>query len=284
MHSIYLDFQFIFFKTTNAPQTNRARAFEHVALFDFGLDYNYFIASSAKEEDLSALVEALKYTIEGHYCFIRIGFEKNPLFFIGVSMDWLGNQAENIDDSKDIAHKVLTHWSKEHSLFTARHLAFYEEYQQVTNRDLLTKSYFLQFLYFFVKDIQAENASRNAGSFKEIDFHNIREITKKITHDIHKSPPSVNEMAKLVGMSVSKFKNLFHELFGISPHQYILDKKMVYAKTLLQTGQYSIRQVAYKVGYHHPSGFTRVYKKKFNHPPNTTYFENHDNEKLFSDR
>jgi AraC-like DNA-binding protein len=273
MNLVNLDFQFTLFEKDNAEESNGISTKSYVKLFDFGLNYTYVLVSSEQVEDLPALIVDLKETIKGNYCLINIRYQKEPPFLIGISMDWLSSQAESLSDLKEIVHKILSHWSKEHSLFTSRHLAFYEEYQQATNRDLLTKSYFLQFLYFFVNDIQAENASRNAESFKEIDFQNIREIAKKITLDIHKSTPSVNEMAKMAGMSVSKFKNLFYELFGISPHQYILDKKMTYAKALLQTGQYSIRQVAYKVGYHHPSGFTRVYKKKFNHTPKTTYFE-----------
>jgi AraC-like DNA-binding protein len=68
----------------------------------------------------------------------------------------------------------------------------------------------------------------------------------------------------MAGMSESKFKKVFQEAFGQSPHQYILEKKLEYANELLKSGQYTLTQIAYKLGYNHTSGFTRLYKKKLN--------------------
>ena len=78
-------------------------------------------------------------------------------------------------------------------------------------------------------------------------------------------------MAEMAGMSVTKFKVMFKETFGESPQQYILDKKLFLAKELLQTGQYSITEVSYKIGFTYPSGFTRVFKNKFQYPPSLIY-------------
>jgi AraC-like DNA-binding protein len=93
----------------------------------------------------------------------------------------------------------------------------------------------------------------------------------KITKNLSKRPPSINKMAEMAGMSVTKFKVMFKETFGESPHQYILDKKLFLAKELLQTGQYSITEVSYKIGFNYPSGFTRVFKNKFQYPPSLIY-------------
>jgi AraC family transcriptional regulator, exoenzyme S synthesis regulatory protein ExsA len=273
MVNIKFDFWFTFFERENAEESMRFRTENMPESFDFGSNYAYFLVLSEVIKDLRASKNTLKSLIEGNYCLINILYEKEPSFFVGISMDWLTNQVGNIPDLDDIIHKVLTKWSDQHSLFTVRHVAFCKQHQRVVNQDLLTKSYFFQFFHFFVEDIQAAISSRNAADFREMDLRKIREIEEKITYNFHKSTPSISEMAKMAGMSVSKFKSLFYELYSTTPHQYILDKKMMYAKGLLQTGRYSVTQVAYKVGYHHPSGFTRVYKQKFNHSPNTTYFE-----------
>lgn len=274
MVSIKLDFWFISFEKENVDESSGVRVNNNLELSDFGSNYAYFLVLSEPSKDLSALTNTLKSVVEGSYCLISIIDGKERPFSLGISMDWLTNQVGTLSDLDDIIHKVLSSWNNQYSLFTSRYLAFYKEYQRVVNQTLLTKSYFLQFLYFFVEDIQTKISSRNVEDFREADLRKIREVEEKITYNFHKSTPSINEMAKMAGMSISKFKSLFFELYGTSPHQYILDKKMMYAKGLLQTGKYSITQVAYKVGYHHPSGFTRIYKQKFNHSPNTTYFEN----------
>ena len=64
---------------------------------------------------------------------------------------------------------------------------------------------------------------------------------------------------------------MFRETFGETPHQYIIDKKLFFAKELLQTGQYSITEVSYKIGFTYPSGFTRLFKSKFQFPPSVIY-------------
>lgn len=273
MAIIKLDFCFTFFEKGSAAESIGVRVKNNLELFDFGSNYSYFFILSEDDKDLRFLTATLESIVEGNYCLISINYEKELPFWIGISMDWLTNQVEHFSDLEDIIYKVISNWNNQYSLFTSRYLAFHKDYQRVVNQDLLSKSYFLQLLYLFVEDVQTEISSRNAGNFKEIDLRKIREIEEKITYNFHKSTPSITEMAKMAGMSVSKFKNLFYELFGTSPHQHILDKKMLYAKGLLQTGKYSITQVAYKVGYHHPSGFTRIYKQKFNHAPNTTYIE-----------
>jgi len=274
MASIKLDFWLTFFQRETSDKSIGVKVKNNLKLFDFGSNYSYFFSIlSENDKDLQALTDTFQSIIEGDYCLISIIYEKERPFLVGISMNWLINQVGHFSDLDDIIHKVLSNWNNQYSLFTSRYLAFYKEYQRVVNQDLLIKSYSLQFLYLFMEDIQTEIASRTAGNFKEIDLRKIREIEEKITYNFHKPTPSINEMAKMAGMSVSKFKNLFYELFGTSPHQHILDKKMLYAKGLLQTGKYSITQVAYKVGYHHPSGFTRIYKQKFDHSPNTTYFE-----------
>jgi AraC family transcriptional regulator, exoenzyme S synthesis regulatory protein ExsA len=273
MRSIKLDFGVTFFEKKNSDSLNRIGSKKKVELFDFGSNNSYFLISLEHHRDLQALVSTLHDILDGNYYWITITQKTTLLFYFGINSHWLSKQAGHFTDVKNIMEVVLTNWNDNHSLFNSKFIAFYKEYQRNSNQELLVKSYFLQFLYFLVNDILTETLRRNSQDIREIELQTIKAIEEKITHEVHKSIPSVKEMAKMAGVSVSKFKLLFYELYGTSPHQHILDKKMMYAKGLLQTGKYSITQVAYKVGYLHLSGFVRIYKQKFNHSPNTTYFE-----------
>jgi len=275
MASIKLDFYLTYFKRKPFDESSIARVKSNLKLFDFGSDYTYFFSIlPVNNKDLRALTDSLQSVIEGDYCLISIIYEQGRPFVVGIRTDWLINQVGNLASDLDghIA-KVLSNWNKQYSLFALKYSLFYKEYQQAVNPDLLTKSYFFQFILLLIDDLYTQILNKSAKNFKEIDLRRIKEVEAQITYDFKKSTPSINEMAKMAGMSVSKFKNLFSELFSTSPHQHILDKKMMYAQGLLQTGKYTITQVAYQVGYHHPSGFTRVFKQKFNYSPNTSYFE-----------
>ena len=104
-------------------------------------------------------------------------------------------------------------------------------------------------------------------NFKQDDIQKIKKLEIDIKNTPFRSIPSINEMADNVDMSPTKFKKLFKETFGKSTHQYILDIKAEQAKILLETNQFSIMQVAYKVGFNHPSSLTRLIKNKYKTSP-----------------
>lgn len=102
---------------------------------------------------------------------------------------------------------------------------------------------------------------------ESLEIQKVKEIIQKVISEVYKTAPTVQEMARMADMSVTKFKIIFSNEYAESPHQYILGKKLMMAQELLRTGRYSVSQVAYKVGFNHPSGFTRLFKHKFNCSP-----------------
>jgi len=95
----------------------------------------------------------------------------------------------------------------------------------------------------------------------------VKDTIQKIIPEVYKVCPTVQEMANMAEMSVSKFKIIFNHEFGETPHQYILARRLLMAHELLQTGSYSVSQVSYKVGFNHPSSFSRLFKHKFQYAP-----------------
>ncbi len=91
----------------------------------------------------------------------------------------------------------------------------------------------------------------------------LEELRQYLATNIYRTAPTIEKMAYMVEMSPSKFKNYFKKYTGYSPHQYILTVRLTKAFELLSTGEFSISQVAYKVGFHHPASFSRFFKQKF---------------------
>jgi AraC family transcriptional regulator len=68
---------------------------------------------------------------------------------------------------------------------------------------------------------------------------------------------SLGDLAAVVGLSVSHFKVLFREAVGLSPHQYLIRRRVERAKNLLGEGELSIGQIAIESGFAHQSHLAR---------------------------
>ncbi|MBQ2968170.1 MAG: helix-turn-helix transcriptional regulator [Clostridia bacterium] len=64
------------------------------------------------------------------------------------------------------------------------------------------------------------------------------------------------------------FIRKFKQIMGVPPYKYIKDYRMSTAFYLIQTGKFSIAQVAERVGYSDTSGFSHAFKQQFGIYPN----------------
>lgn len=74
----------------------------------------------------------------------------------------------------------------------------------------------------------------------------------------------IPQMVKELPMSYSKFRKLFKEQTGTSPHQYYLNLRISRAKSLLQTTELNINEIAYQSGFESEYYFSKFFKKKVN--------------------
>lgn len=72
---------------------------------------------------------------------------------------------------------------------------------------------------------------------------------------------SVSTLAGLVGLSPHYFSCLFKNTVGITPHRYVLNKRISEGRRLLTTRQSSILEVAMTLGFASQSHFTDVFRK-----------------------
>ena len=79
---------------------------------------------------------------------------------------------------------------------------------------------------------------------------------------------SVESLSKLCGISVSYFRRIFTEKFGVSPKEYIINRRIEYAKKLLLSKQFSVSEVAEMCGYYEPCHFSREFSKRTGIAPN----------------
>ena len=73
---------------------------------------------------------------------------------------------------------------------------------------------------------------------------------------------TVCKLAALCGISEVYFRRLFLNAFGISPKEYIIQRRMEYAKALLRSGDFSVSETAALCGYAEPCHFSREFTRR----------------------
>ena len=81
------------------------------------------------------------------------------------------------------------------------------------------------------------------------------------------NPPSLNELALRVGVSLAKLKQIFPRVCGMPPYAYLRKLRMEKAMRLLNNGEMSVTEAAYEVGYSSLSHFSCVFAKCFGIKP-----------------
>ncbi|MFN6563948.1 MAG: helix-turn-helix transcriptional regulator [Nostoc sp. ChiSLP01] len=94
-------------------------------------------------------------------------------------------------------------------------------------------------------------------------IHHAREIL--LTH--LENPPSLLELAQIVGVSDRTLQRGFQELFGTTAFRYLTEKRMEWAEQLLRQGNITIAEVGNKIGYSHLGHFAAAFKRRFGITP-----------------
>lgn len=74
-------------------------------------------------------------------------------------------------------------------------------------------------------------------------------------------------LSSVVGLSVSHFSRRFKASTGKTPHQYVVDRRLERAKTLLAGTKLPIAQVASECGFSHQEHLTHVFRDKVSITP-----------------
>lgn len=73
--------------------------------------------------------------------------------------------------------------------------------------------------------------------------------------------PSVADLAKQCGVSISHFARAFKQTTGMAPHQWLTKQRVERAKALLSIGSLELAEIAEACGFTDQSHFTRVFSR-----------------------
>ncbi|MGF1555358.1 AraC family transcriptional regulator [Paucihalobacter sp.] len=126
------------------------------------------------------------------------------------------------------------------------------------------KAYELLSLYFN----RSEDADIEQCPFL-VDESNVTKIrqAKEIIIARMAEPPTLQEIADEIGLSLKKLKEGFKQIYGDSVFSFLLDYKLEVARKLLDSGHFNVNEVGLKVGYSTASHFISAFKKKYGVTP-----------------
>ncbi len=78
---------------------------------------------------------------------------------------------------------------------------------------------------------------------------------------------SVGDLAHLSGRSLSSFNRDFKALYQLSPKKWLQEKRLTFARQLLEEQDVTVTDVALKVGYENVSNFIKVFKERYGLTP-----------------
>lgn len=126
----------------------------------------------------------------------------------------------------------------------------------------------------FVHALMKSNQIQKRENLSEKDKRKILKAQHILDLAIFDKFPSINYLAKQIGVSETKLKADFKTQNGTSLYQYFVQKQMIYAHELLLKNELSIKEISYALGYSNSNKFSLMYKRHFGQLPSELKKEN----------
>ncbi len=147
--------------------------------------------------------------------------------------------------------------------------------QKFTQRTVPSSSYsndfFFQLAELYVADYRM--ATRGISRIVAVKQHTRMELYRRlqiaagVMEDSYLRPMTVADIAHSALLSEYQFFRLYKSVYGVSPYQFILEKRLSTGKRLIAGGQHSVSEAALAAGFADVFSFSKAFKKKYGVPP-----------------
>lgn len=177
---------------------------------------------------------------------------KNPVQYYWVH--FTGARAEELLKRCNICNKEIVEIKNMAPIVLEFERLFQEFSKREACFDFLSPSLLISIL---IKTGQNRSGGKSISVRK-----NLQQAITYIHTNYKKKSLSVEFLAELEHLSVSRFRTIFKESTGLSPKDYILTHRMNHAKQLLGQTDLSIKEIALETGYSDQLYFSRMFRKK----------------------
>lgn len=120
----------------------------------------------------------------------------------------------------------------------------------------------LSLLYYIVERMVPQpmrvRGALSAGQKRRL----LRYIDERLHEDL-----TLAQVAALTGLRQRQFSTLFRRAFGISPHQFFIQRRLQHGARLLAESHAEIAEIALRVGFSSQSHFSEAFRKRFGVTP-----------------
>lgn len=104
------------------------------------------------------------------------------------------------------------------------------------------------------------NLTPRECNIRKADIYRINDVLDHINYNISQ-PLTLNDLAKIACVSPAYFSSIFKRYYGIALFEYIAQKRVEYARSLLRTSSYSITEIAQICGFNNSTSFNKTFQR-----------------------
>lgn len=158
-----------------------------------------------------------------------------------------------------------------HDVLKILHLFAFESSKNMQNSEITLECQAKLLTHWIIRSIIGENNDMRTVS------SNGRIARVQTFTELHCGENlSVQDLADSAGMSVSNFNRIFRKECGCSPKQYLLEVRMTKATKLLRRNDFSVSEIAFKLGFSSAAHFSSAFHDYFSMTP-SDYREKYQN-------
>ena len=119
----------------------------------------------------------------------------------------------------------------------------------------------------YTSQIKLGDTTLNLEVAVDADQRFLTKLTALLEENISNGDLSVDDVARLMGMSRSVYFKKIKALTGIGPNDYFKSLRLQKAAELLDAGELSITEISYRIGITDSHYFSKCFKQKFGVTP-----------------
>lgn len=112
-----------------------------------------------------------------------------------------------------------------------------------------------------IRRISAQQVSTRKELFRRVN------LAKRMIDADVQTDWSVSELASQAALSEFHFFRSFKQAFGVSPRQYLIQKRLERAACLLKAKRYTVSEIAFLTGFSDVFAFSKAFKKTYRTAP-----------------
>lgn len=140
---------------------------------------------------------------------------------------------------------------------------FFDKHNTMQDLYIKAKTYEVLSLYFK----RTQDDAQSCPFLENEDNVDKIKLAKQIIISKMAEPPSLQELADEIGLSLAKLKEGFKHIYGESVFNFLLDYKLEFARKQLLSKKYNVSEISLQVGYSTASHFISAFKKKYGTTP-----------------